>query len=60
MIQLKLRRTNSIFGSWKCEEAGRNDFNDLVGIGHSIHEAIEDFERSYQILKGSKPNYKWS
>ena len=60
MIQLKLRRTNSIFGSWACEELGKDDFHDPIGIGHSIQEAIEDFEKTCLILIGVKPDYKWS
>jgi len=64
MIQLKLRRTNSIFGSWACEEILPNGeyfcMDDPLGLGHSIREALEDFERSFELLRGSKPNYKWS
>lgn len=60
MIQLKIKRTNSVFGSWKCEELGKVGLNDPMGVNRSIEEAIEDFLNCYKKLKGFTPNYKWS
>jgi len=60
MIQLKVRRSDSIMGKWACEEIKQNtDLNAPLGMGDSIQEAIEDFERSFTTLIGMKPDYKW-
>lgn len=64
MINLKIRRINSIHGSWACEEIKKYPtypkITDLIGIGQSIEDSIDDFIRSFKILKGFIPDYKWS
>lgn len=60
MIYLKIKRTNSIFGTWKCEEIGKHKFVDPIGIGSNIQEAIEIFLKEYKFFNGFTPDYKWS
>ena len=60
MIQLKVSRTNSIYGSWKCEEMNNKILGAPIGISDSIEDAIGDFLRSFWILNGYDLNdYKW-
>jgi len=61
MIHLKIRITNSILGTWACEELKEeHDMNDPLAINKSIPEAIEDFLYAYKVFNGFTPNYKWS
>jgi len=59
MIQLKIKRTNTVLGSWKCEEM-ISDLSACIGLGKSIQEAINDYIEEYKLINGFTPDYKWS
>ncbi len=67
MIQLKVRRTNNLYGTWACEELRvtnmKNEVDKMdepLGIGKCIEDAIEDFFKSCEKTVGCRPNdYKW-
>lgn len=57
MITIEIRQSAKP-GWWIAEEQGQS-LCDPYGFGESIQEAMEQFLKSYTIMIGTRPQYKW-